>query len=82
MVIDLEEPKHYYPRQSAAQGAVLVLPTEILVDGPILWWATKSNVTDKAAVAKDEMDGEDGSDFEGVWAKRLVALASPKSTWF
>ena len=32
----------------------------------ILRWATKSNVTDKAAVAKDDMDGEDGSDFEGV----------------
>ena len=45
---------------------MLVLPTEILVDGPILRWATKSNVTDKAAVAKDEMDGEDGGDFEGV----------------
>ena len=43
-----------------------MLPTEILVDGPILQWATKSNVTDKAAVAKDEMDGKDGSDFEGV----------------
>ena len=69
MVIDLEEPKHYYPRQSAAQaaqGAVLVLPTEILVDGPILRWATKPNVTDKAADAKHEMDGEDGGDLEGV----------------
>jgi len=25
---------------------------------------TKSNVTEKAAVAKDEVDGEDGGDFE------------------
>ena len=60
--------------QGAAQGAVLVLPTEILVDGPILRWATKSNITDKAAVAKDEVDGEDGGDFEGVWAKRLASF--------
>ena len=58
---------------------MLVLPTEILKDGPILRWATKSNVTDKAAVAKDEMDGEDGGDFEGVWAKRLAALAPKKA---
>ena len=57
---------------------MLVLPIEILKDGPILRWATKSNVTDKAAVAKDEMDGEDGGDFEGVWAKRLAALAPQK----
>ena len=79
MVIDLEEPKHYYPRQSAAQAAKVL--TEILKDGPILRWATKSNVTDKAAVAMDEMDGEDGGDFEGVWlgAKRLAALALQKA---
>ena len=42
MVIDLEEPKHYYPQQSAAQGAVLVLPTEILEDGPMTSGKTRS----------------------------------------
>ena len=61
-----EDGKILLSPQGAAQGAVLVLPTEILVDGPILRWATKSNITDKAAVAKDEVDGEDGGDFEGV----------------
>ena len=37
---------------------------EILADGPIERRATKSSVTDKAEVAKDEVDDEDGSDFE------------------
>ena len=36
---------------------------EILANGPIPR-ATKSNVAKKAAVAKDEVDGEDGGDFE------------------
>jgi hypothetical protein len=41
---------------------------EILADGPIRR-ATKSKVTEKAAVTKDEVDGEDGGDFElNDWA--------------
>jgi len=41
---------------------------EILADGPISR-ATKSKVTEKAAVAKDEVDGEDGGVFElNDWA--------------
>ena len=36
---------------------------EILADGPIPR-VTKSNMTEKAAVTNDVVDGEDGGDFE------------------
>ena len=36
---------------------------EILADGPITW-ATKPKVAGKAAVVMDELDGEDGGEFE------------------
>lgn len=37
---------------------------EILADGPIPRRAMKSTMTERVAVAKDEVDGEDGGDFE------------------
>ena len=72
-----EEDVDLKPQDSTPPSSSAVLPVddyneidlcsdelaEILADGPISQ-VTKSKVTEKAAIAKDESDGEDGGVFE------------------